>query len=37
MVKVVAGQTTTADAVMRHSSTLSGTVKNTARHRRLPA
>ena len=30
MVKVVAGQTTTADAVMRHSSTLSGVVKNTA-------
>jgi hypothetical protein len=30
MAKVVAGQTTTADAVMRRSSTLSGTVKNTA-------
>ena len=30
MVTVVAGQTTTADAVMRRSSTLSGTVKNTA-------
>jgi hypothetical protein len=29
MVTVVAGQTTTADAVMRRSSTLSGTVKNT--------
>ena len=29
-VKVVAGQTTTADAVMHRSSTLSGTVKNTA-------
>ena len=30
MVKVVAGQTTTADAVMRRSSTLAGTVKDTA-------
>ena len=30
MVRVVAGQTTTADAVMQRSATLSGTVKNTA-------
>jgi hypothetical protein len=30
MVKVVAGQTTTADALMKRSSTLAGTVRNTA-------